>query len=25
MVYEPKERRKVRPVQNYGGAHSWMG
>jgi phage terminase large subunit len=25
MVYEPKERRKQRPVQNYGGAHSWMG
>ena len=25
MVYEPKERRKQRSVQNYGGAHSWMG
>jgi phage terminase large subunit len=25
MINEPKERRKTRPVQNYGGANSWMG
>ena len=25
MINEPKERRRPRPVQNYGGANSWMG
>jgi phage terminase large subunit len=25
MINEPKQRRQSRPVQNYGGANSWMG
>jgi phage terminase large subunit len=25
MVNEPKQRRASKPMQNYGGAHAWMG
>jgi phage terminase large subunit len=25
MINEPKQRRQSKPVQNYGGANSWMG